>query len=159
MKRAAVAGARKQNVAVHLRRGSLVLVAHDRTSAGFWTMNEHLEIHDEAVGDATLGAAVRRAAATSRSNVPAAPSRHDSPAYRAFLEAMHARTYGQAMKETKYVGVGFFDAFIRIEPHQNRGSRRGFVPMLDAVSDLAVDVSDNELGAAVRAGLERAGEA
>lgn len=143
-----------QLVSVDLRKGEYIVQSYSLCKAGYFIGNVKFERLAETVSDGELGEAVLRAKERSVKGVPNPAPREPLPSLVHLLEELGVRTYAQYVKGTKDVGVEFFSGgIVDIAPHRNAGGKDGFVPIADARGTWN-NPDAEELGKAVRAGLE-----
>jgi anti-sigma factor RsiW len=119
------------------------------------------EAADEPVTDEALGALVRSALADSRDGVSHPDFRNDpEPARRRrrLFKLAGVRSETEFATGTRSVSISWDDTTpnLRTTPYRNEGRRRGFTQILDAATEVDVEVDNSGLGAAVRRLLQAA---
>jgi hypothetical protein len=146
----------KRRAEVNARGGHLFVMSYSTTAHGTFIAGDWVEVSDEPVENGALGNLVRSALAASRSGVPYPDfSKGSLPGVRKLLKMAGVRSETQYIQDTRHIAVYGDDGSpdLLVQPYRNAGKKTGFTEMLDQVITLAVDVSDDELGAAVRSAL------
>jgi hypothetical protein len=141
---------------VDSRVGRLFVASYSATAPGTFIAGDWVAACDDPVEDGVLGNLVRHALAASRSGVPYPDfSKGLLPGGRKLLKLADVKSEKQYIQGTQHVDVYGEDGNpnLLVTPYRNGGRRTGFTEMPDHVITLAVDVSDDELGAAVRSAL------
>lgn len=115
-------------VGIYERKGQLFISPYHKTEAGFWVGDEKTVTVDRndvaAIADATIVAL-----SESREGVPTPPRDFDPVA--SLLSASGVASFTTFAKTAKSIAVELIDGVIEITPDQYKGSREGFVPMVD----------------------------
>jgi hypothetical protein len=142
-----------QRGAVYSRKGSFLLHAWSKTTAGVWIASDPYLVLEENNGDSELGAAVCSVLDGSHGDVahPATWSGLFDP----MLRLAKVRSYGSFVKGARYVVVARERGNTSVTPTKNLGLAEGFED--DIASSVEVDSSHVEaLGAQARAALRNA---
>lgn len=144
-----VIGRMNKLVGIYERKGQLFISPYHKTEAGFWIGDEKTVTVDRnnvaAIADATFAAL-----SESREGVPTPPRDFDPVA--SLLSASGVASFSTFAKTAKSIAVELIDGVIEITPDQNKGSREGFVPMMD--KKVCLPDGDPNFGMAIVAALE-----
>lgn len=147
---------RGDGVAIVDRAGDrFVFTSNDQVLAGFWVLNSHLVVVDGPDTD-RIGREVRGASAATRHGVVTPPRDGDNPFQADYLRAVDEPLDGPDRRPGQVV-VRFGPGSVIVRPWRNAGPREGFVPMMEHTVELARDMSDEDLGAAVLAAFDHLG--
>ncbi|WP_405109494.1 hypothetical protein OG559_28650 [Micromonospora sp. NBC_01405] len=140
--------------ALDLRRGRYVAHSSSLTTDGLWIANGVFDVLDGPADDRALGAAVHRMLDASRTGVPTPDLRGGPSPFAPVLDALGLRSYATYAKGTRQVDVERDADAVLVSPTRNGGAREGFVGLTEHAVRLT-DPGDEELGAALRAALDR----
>ncbi|MEU5722779.1 hypothetical protein ABZ783_13250 [Micromonospora sp. NPDC047738] len=140
--------------ALDLHRGRYVAHSSSLTTDGMWIANGVFDVLDESVDARDLGAAVRRMLAASRTGLPSPDLRGGPSPFAPVLDALGLRSWTSYAKGTRHVDVEQDADAVLVSPTRNGGAREGFVGLAEHAVRLT-DPGDAELGAALRAALDR----
>ena len=150
--------ARPKQVAVFARRKDIVIHAYHWTDSGFWLAGLPAICVGLDTAPAELGRVTREILKKSGALVRT-PLRDEYPAYRRpLLEALGARTWSDIEHRSRLCLIRQHSSDeLTIVPTRNgggRGAGSGFHDLTEHVFAIRADVTPEELGAAVRRGLE-----
>lgn len=140
--------------ALDLRKGRYVAHSSSLTVDGMWINNGAFVLLDEPADDRELGAAVCRMLDASRTGVPTPDLRGGPSAFAPILDALGLRSWATYAKGTRHVDVEGDADVVLVSPTRNGGGREGFVGLTEHTVRLTAP-GDEELGAALRAALDR----
>lgn len=142
---------------LYQRRGKWIVGAQGRTTAGVLIGIGAPLVMDATADASALGRIIRETLSRSRSPVP-----HPSPAEwpevtNRFLRATGVKSWASFVRGAILTTIESDDSRIVLQPYENRGAREAFQP--GALSGVSVDAkaTDEEVGAAALAALERCG--
>lgn len=113
---------------IYKRRGTLVIGAQGRTTAGVLIGIERPVLLDATVGAAEIGKMLRETLGRSRSPIPH-PQPEEWPAImQEFLRATGVKTWGSFVRGSVLTTVEADGMKIVFQPYANRGARDAFQP-------------------------------
>lgn len=134
---------------IYRRRGKDYVTASSRTRDGFWLEEGEVDVLD--AGASGLADSVRSALARSRHGIRA-PKDWSSHVNRV-VEAAGLKRFGAFAKGTALVGVEEKNGSLRVMPHRNGGSRKGYVGIQDQALDSPA--GDLDLAKAIEMAFQR----
>lgn len=140
---------------VYLRGADLIIHAQNRSYNNCGWNSEPVVKTNVALSPSEIGALVRSVLQASRWDAEAPdPDRQDNP----ILKAAGVRSWRQLERESRLVGIALQNEQISVCPYRatRPGEGEGFLVMDDAATTQSAHCSDEELGAAVLDGLNRA---
>lgn len=137
-------------VAAHLYDDKIVLFAEDKVKDEFWIYTDHYELLDPNVDYKTLGEKIRFLANHSKVNVRNPKTKEEFKEIGEKLLIAGGFKTQKESRQGKFCNIMFFDEEIEISPTINEGSK-GF-NYFKAEFRLGINISNNELGQALRSG-------
>lgn len=141
-----------KSAAVYRRGGKIIIHPSSTTVTGIGVATPPFLVFSSEADDKSLGAAVRSSLVMSLSNLPH-PADWSSIS-KPLLEAADVKTWSTFVRGTSSCDVVDDGGGITLTPLMNRGARHGFQSAGAQERSISSEISDEELGDAVRKALE-----
>ena len=131
-------------VGIYERRGTLFISPYHKTETGFWVGDEEIVMVDSGDFSAIAGAVI---AALSKSREGVSTPERDFDPTASLLNAAGVASFSAFAKSAKSLTVELVNGILEITPDKYKGSRDGFVPMIEKT--IRTGKGDKNLGKAV----------